>query len=586
MKTTKQILTLLVILLFPLYSVQGKSKIVSATSDNNAYYQYKMNEWTIVLNGQWASDPYNQEQIALDLHFTGPDGKMCVLPCYYVSGKSGKESIWKARFAPLSLGENNITFVLTEKSCVVSQLTCKPIKVEPSDAHGVLHPNDNWTFKYDDGTLFRGVGENICWELRRGEGQKFLKEYNDDGNRFNYGYMLHKLSSLGGNFYRIWFTSNLVRGDMGRRPAGERPKGERPAGERPSEMRPEFNEAMMAKVDYMVRLSDSLDVHMMMAFDAHGFIINWRGNRYNILNGGPAKTATEFFTMPECRKLYKNKLRFLIARYSYSPAIGCWEFFNEVDNGMYTDAERIPDEAVMDWHREMSEYVKATDPYNHLVTTSISHRDVIGMNSIPTMDFNQKHIYCNTDKIPATIRDYEKLYGKPYVIGEEGYHWDWNLDFNTMVPELIHDYKFALWLGMFSPTPILRMSWWWEFFEYRGTYDYLAIVSKMNRLMMDATDGEFSCVDCAGSAESTALAVRAGKKYFAYIHNNNSTDFTAGFSISAPEGDYALERFDTATGEISNEGTITCGALNILHLPRVTLGPKGDVIYILTTVEH
>ena len=577
MNTTKKILAVLVFLLGSLFFAQGKSRILSATPDNKGYYQYKMNEWTIVLNGQWASDPYDQAQIALDMHFTGSDGKTRVLPCYYVSGASGKKSVWKARFAPLSLGENKISFVLTEKGAVVSELACKPISVEPSGAHGYLHPNDNWTFKYDDGTLFRGVGENICWELRRGESEKFLREFNDAGSRFNYGYMLHKLASLGGNFYRIWFTSNLVRGDAGRRPGANQP--------RPTEMKPEFNEEMMAKVDYMVRLSDSLDVHMMMAFDAHGFIANWNGNRYNVLNGGPAKTRTDFFTMPECRNLYKNKLRFLIARYAYSPAIGCWEFFNEVDNGMYTDDERVPDEAVTDWHREMSEYVKATDPYNHLVTTSISHRDVIDMNSIPTLDFNQKHIYCHTDRIPATIRDYERLYGKPYVIGEEGYHWDWNLDFNTMVPELIHDYKFALWLGMFSPTPILPMSWWWEFFEYHGTYDYLAIVSKMNRMMMAAADGAFAEVDCAGSAECTAFAVKAGRKYFAYLHNDNPTDFTAGFSIAAPEGKYALERFDTATGAVSSEGTITCSSLNILHLPRVALGPKGDVIYILTPVK-
>lgn len=565
MKALKHIIVILILVWGTIQIAHGKSRIISASPDGNVFRQHIMNEWTVVLNGQWASDPYNQEQIALDLHFTSPDGKARVLPCYYVSGTSGKKSIWKARFAPRSLGENKLTFVLTEKGVVVAEFHVKPIDVQPSDSHGILHANDNWTFKFDDGTLFRGVGENICWELRRGEGQKFQKEYNDDGSRFNYGYMLHKLASLGGNFYRIWFTSNLVRGNL---------------------KRPEFNEAMMAKVDYMVRLSDSLGVHMMMALDAHGFIINWKRNRYNVLNGGPATTATEFFTMPECRRLYKNKIRFLIARYSYSPAIGCWEFFNEVDNGMYTDTERIPDEAVADWHREMSEYVKATDPYDHLVTTSISHRDVIGMNSIPTMDFNQKHIYCHTDQIPATIRDYSKLYGKPYVIGEEGYHWDWNLDFNTMVPGLIHDYKYALWLGMFSPTPILPMSWWWEFFEYHGTFDYLAIVSRMNKMMMDAAKGDFSCVDCAGSAESTALSVKAGEKIFTYIHNNNDTDFTAGFSIAVPAGEYALERFDTTTGEISSEGTINCNTLNILHLPRVALGPKGDVIFILTPLKE
>ena len=603
MKITIKSVAVLILALASMSVAQGKSKIVSAKPDGGSYLQYKMNEWTVTLNGQWKDDPYDQDQIALDLHFTGADGVERVLPCYYVSGNSGKKSTWKARFAPLALGENKLTFVLSEGGAKVAEYACKSIKVGPSNAHGVLHPNDNWTFKYDDGTLFRGVGENICWELRGGEGKKFEREYGDDGSRFNYGYMLHKLASLGGNFYRVWFTSNLSRGDF-KRPEpknGQRPEmkpGQEP-GQRPEmrpEMRPEqrpempkseFSEAMMSKMDYMVRLSDSLDVHMMLAMDVHGSFLDggWERNRYNVKNGGPAKDQIDFFASAECRRMYKNKFRFLIARYAYSPAIGCWEFFNEVDNAMYNGSVQIPQDVVMDWHREMSEYIKATDPYNHLVTTSISHRDVAGMNSIPTMDFNQKHIYCNTDKIPATIREYETLYGKPYVIGEEGYHWDWNLDFNTMVPGLIHDYKYALWLGMFSPTPILPMSWWWEFFEYHGTYDYIAIVSKMSRMMMEAADGDFSCVDCAGSAESTALAVRAGKKIFVYIHNNNDSDFTAGYSISVPEGGYAIECFDTKTGQTSALGGASSNDLDLLYLPKANLGPMEDVIYIVSPAE-
>lgn len=584
MNKTIKIIATLALLLGVSCLAQGKSKIISVQPDGGQFLQYTMNEWTVTLNGKWDSDPYDQDQIALDLHFIAADGVERVLPCYYVSGNSGKKSIWKARFAPLSVGSNKLSFVLSEGGMKVAEFACPDIDVMPSEAHGVLHPNDNWTFKYDDGTLFRGVGENICWELRRSDGQKFMKEYGDDGSRFNYGYMLHKLASLGGNFYRVWFTSNLVRDGFNRN--GQRPEGAKAKAPAPArELKPEFSEAMMAKMDYMVRLSDSLDVHMMLALDTHNSILGWDRNRYNVKNGGPAKDQIEFFTHPEARRLYKNKIRFLIARYAYSPAIACWEFFNEVDNAMYNGDVKIPEDAVMNWHKEMSEYVKATDPYNHLVSTSISHRDVAGMNSIQTMDFNQKHIYCNTDKIPATIRDYETLYGKPYVIGEEGYHWDWELDFSTMVPELIHDYKFALWLGLFSPTPVLPMSWWWEFFEYHGTYDYLAIVSKLNDMMMESAGGAFNCVDCAGSAESTALAVKAGKKTFVYIHNNNDSDFTAGFSIAAKAGEYGIERFDTKTGDISTLPGITCSELGILHLPKADLAPKDDVIYIVTPAE-
>ena len=63
-----------------------------------------------------------------------------------------------------------------------------------------------------------------------------------------------------------------------------------------------------------------------------------------------------------------------------------WELFNEIDNAMYGQApERYPDRVVVEWHAEMSAYLKAIDPYGRLVTTSISHRDVAGLNQVASI---------------------------------------------------------------------------------------------------------------------------------------------------------------------------------------------------------
>lgn len=49
-------------------------------------------------------NPYLQEDIALDMFITSPSGKALTLPCYFESGESGKESVWKARFSPQETG--------------------------------------------------------------------------------------------------------------------------------------------------------------------------------------------------------------------------------------------------------------------------------------------------------------------------------------------------------------------------------------------------------------------------------------------------------------------------------------------------
>ncbi len=91
-----------------------------------------------------------------------------------------------------------------------------------------------------------------------------------------------------------------------------------------------------------------------------------KGNNHTV-NGGPAATPKDFFTNAESKAMYKNRLRYLIARWGYSPAIAAWEFFNEIDNAVFTptphDSVLIEHQVITQWHDEMSTYLKNNDPY-------------------------------------------------------------------------------------------------------------------------------------------------------------------------------------------------------------------------------
>lgn len=137
----------------------------------------------------------------------------------------------------------------------------------------------------------------------------------------------------------------------------------------------------------------------------------------------------------------------------------------------------------------MGKYLKEIDPFGHPVTTSISHRDLAGLNEVPSLDINQKHIYRNTAIIPSTIRDYEERFGKPYVIGEFGYEWDWSLNFDDFADDMDRDFRRGLWYGLFSPTPVTPMSWWWEYFENRGMMTYFRGVREISDRMLAAGNG-------------------------------------------------------------------------------------------------
>lgn len=573
----KSIINSLYIFLLGL-ALQSCSKIGSITPDSVLFRQFEMNEWTIHLDGIWDTHPYDQREIKVDLLFTDESGQTSILPCFYVSGECGKESIWKARFAPKNLGKNKLQIRLSQKGEVIETKEYGTIFVESSSAHGILHIADNWAFTYDDSTAFRGIGENICWESRDADDSKFFKALHEDSTRFNYDYMLSKLAKQGGNFFRMWMIYWNMPIDW------KQPEN----NSRYTEAKNEFNESAMERMDHVVRLCDSLDIHMMLALDAHGSLLDrgWELSRYNAENGGPAASPAEFFTNPEAKQMYKDKLRLLVARYGYSPSIAVWEFFNEIDNVLYADAaEGLRQEDITAWHQEMAEYLKATDPYHHIITTSISHRDIEGMNDIKAMDLNQRHIYCAIPTIPATIRSLEAKHQKPYVIGEQGYHWDWSLNFNDYEAEFAHDYRHALWLGLFSPTPILPMSWWWEFFEEKGTSDYLSVVRKVNDLILEAGTGEIEEIECQKQDETTALALRAGDKLFVYLHNDEEKAASLGTTIIANGSSYQVSRISTDTGEIAELGTVITQRNGSLFLPAEKLGSKQDVIYQLDLIK-
>ncbi|MCZ0212168.1 hypothetical protein OZK63_43170, partial [Streptomyces sp. UMAF16] len=54
----------------------------------------------------------------------------------------------------------------------------------------------------------------------------------------------------------------------------------------------------------------------------------WNNNPYNIANGGPCNNTWDFFSNSTAKNLFKNRMRYIIARYGYSNTIMSWELFN------------------------------------------------------------------------------------------------------------------------------------------------------------------------------------------------------------------------------------------------------------------
>ncbi|RVU03004.1 DUF5060 domain-containing protein [Mucilaginibacter limnophilus] len=489
------------LLSFLLLITSGTQAQISAVESITAKpLQYRKTEFNIKLTASW-ENPYLQQDVALDMQVNAPSGKTLTLPCYYASGESGKPSLWKARFAPQEKGKYSYRFVLGKTGKVVSKSADGYFTVASSKSDGFLHVKNNWVLQFDNGKPFRGIAENICWESRDNDDSKYFKALHEN-NKYNYEYMLRSFAGHGGNFFRTWICRWNLPIDW--------KKGFNNSRYQPSEEY--FNPSAVQRLDRLVNLSDSLGLYIMLCMGP---------GAYSTRDGGFSPNAADFFVNPKSKQRYKDRLRYIVARWGYSTSIGAWEFFNEVDNVQFGNKDKpISGDSIVQWHDEMSTYLKRLDPYRHIVTTSISHRDINGLNSLKNIDINQKHIYKNTFIIPETIEKYEQDYGKPYVIGEFGYEYDWSKNFDEFAKGMDSDFKRGLWYGLFSSTPILPMSWWWEYFNNRGTDAYYKNVKLIADIMINAGKGSFERIELSASNYNIkAYGVKCGTKTFIYVWN-------------------------------------------------------------------
>jgi hypothetical protein len=537
------------------FTIGSQAQIVKIDPLTKSVSQYDRSDFLIKLKGAW-DNPYLQEEITLDMLVTTPNGKNLVIPCFYESGESGKVSTWMARFTPSEIGLYQYQFQLTEKGKRKDLSKKKYFYSAQSKLKGFLKVRDNWSLMFDNGDLFRGVGFSLCWESRINDDSKYFKNLHEIHDRYNYNYLVPLFSENGGNFCRVWMCSWNFPID----------RKDNFNNNRYTPSNEYFNPSAVKKLDQFVDLCQDEAVYVMLC-----------------MGQGDVAADHNFFISKVSKERYKNRLRYIVARWGYSPNIAMWEFFNEIDNIQFRNSKNpIPSEDIVSWHDEMSTYLKQLDPYNHIVTTSISHRDLEGLNSVENIDINQKHIYNNTTVIPSEISKYVTEFEKPYIIGEFGREWDWSKCFDDFSHEMDIDFKRGLWYGIFSPTPVTPMSWWWEYFEARRLIPYFRGVREINDRMIDAGKGEFISVTVK-AVDLQSFGVRCGNEVYVYLFNPNNTTAITDVEIDLPglNNKYKGESFEPTTRvyyEMKNveesEGKIT--------LKGEVLGSACEIVYILT----
>lgn len=388
-------------------------------------------------------NPFDPAQIDVLARFTGPDGTTLNVPGFFWQDFSsalegGKEVLtsrgqpaWKVRFSPPAPGAWS---VVVEATTPAGSATSAPAQftVTPARRHGPVRidPRDPAYFALSDGTPFLAIGQNVGWY--------------GAGGTHDYERWFGRMHAQGANFARLWMASWAFGIEWQDTGLGDYTK--------------RLDRAW--QLDRAFELAEQNDIYIMLALLNHGAFntgVNpeWAGNPYNAANGGPLAKPEEFASNAQARDLFKRRLRYIAARWGYSPNLLAWEWWNEVDwTPMKDTAIQQP------WIREMSAELAKYDPYPHLRTTSYAGSDD-AVFAMPEIDIAQRHIYNPADPAETFARAMKEMapLGKPALVGEFGTGAE-SAD-ATIDPQGVHIHN-GLWAGLMTKGAGTGMTWWWD----------------------------------------------------------------------------------------------------------------------------
>ena len=528
-----------------------------------------------------AANNFDPDLIKVDATFTAPSGRAQAVPAFWFQDYSralvdGAEVLtavgtpeWRVRFTPTEPGEYAVSVTAALGGAAPSEIATTWFKVAPKSAATArswvkIGADGRYLATTDDKPL-RLVGENVCWAGARGT--------------YDYDLWFPGMKSSGQNFARLWLAPWFL-----------------PLEHKPGTLT-HYDLGGAWQLDRLFDLAERDGLYLLLCFDHHGMYQEknrgWGGsnnfwltsNPYSAKLGGPCATPNDFFTATVAKKAYQKRLRYLVARYGASPRLLSWQFFNEIDNVFGPGLLNGPD--VIAWHREMAQWLRAADPFKHLISTSLTGGvDRPELWSIPEMDFAVYHSYAEPapGRFVAAVADsFVNRYRKPALIGEFGTSAaNWAIAGD---PHL-RGFRQGLWGGALGGSMGTAMSWWWEDIHTDNAYP---LYTALNTILRRAgwQEGEWQPVRFAGSTVTPAAAAALGEP------------LPGGETFSGPVALNHFRRLSLAgeavlTDRLSAERTAEslCGYIHGSAQPdkqqhlRLTahFGPKGKVTFHVNSV--
>jgi hypothetical protein len=540
--------------------------ISNIQANNNVIGRYEKFELSFEVTGSY-SNPFDPGDIKVDGHFITPASTELVQPGFYYqeynrNGNAIGSPVWKIRFAPKQLGPYTY-FIRADDGSGAGDSPVQSFEVTASDKAGFLRVSvaNRRYFEFENMQPFFGVGMNVCW-----------------GKPADYEYFFNRMNNYKCNIARVWMVNSTTS-------AGwvfsiqDRALGA------------DYNLKEACDVDYMIDLAEEKGIYLDFTLDDVNSVSdhNWYANLYNSANGGPVPEANreQILTNAAANTYQKRVFRYVVARWAYSTNILSFEFWNEIDELRWSSSS-WSDYDLVDWHREMAQYIRSLDPHNHIINTSTGSYKVHPYlyEALPEMEYAQIHLYGTINPLDYAETDsrdfawliqhyakmvYNSVSNEPSVIGEYGCGGDcgfYGVHDNDGI--FLHN---AHWASTMNGMASTAWYWFWNNLRAQSTAwweTYPGIANYVNGInfntsgiaIMDAADFSVSNDKLRfmglkdGSNAVYCWIQNTEHTWYAILEQGQMTSPQSGtITIRGmdPAKMYRLQRWDTYAGSVTGE---------------------------------
>lgn len=382
--------------------------------------------------GATFDNPFDPDDVALEAEVRPSRGKPFTVPGFF-------DRRWRLRLSALSPGKHRVVVRARDRSGTVSKGFEFDATASSNPGFVRVSRRDGRYFESSNGRAYFPIGENLCWPGERGMA--------------DYDRWIPALGKAKANFGRLWLSPDWTPFALERAGKAEEGKG-----------MGQFDLANAANLDTVLDLAERHGLKMLLCIDSFNILRDRDGHNYwertphNAANGGPLRNMSDFWTDPTMAKLYRDKLRYLVARYGARKSVFAWEFWNEVD--VIRDIQLLP---VRAWHVEMAKALKGLDAYGHPVTTSLGMTEGDPrIDLAPGLDYVQTHHYSSPDLagVVATQQMRKAAWGRPHIVAEIGA--DVSGDAHAAQDKEGHQAHDPMWASVATGSAGSAQPWFWD----------------------------------------------------------------------------------------------------------------------------